>query len=130
MNERAESGFPGSVPEILISTMHHAQDGRSRLMTTKSSNSPYPTRVIAEILKMSQTVVVEQLHKLGYPSRLDVCDSLYKRNENDPFFKVIVTGDKKWIVYNNAERRRSWGRQGERPLSTPKAEFYQKKVML
>jgi hypothetical protein len=36
MNERAKSGLPGSVSEILISTMHHAQDGRSRLMTTKS----------------------------------------------------------------------------------------------
>jgi hypothetical protein len=36
MNERAESGLPGSVPEILISMMHHAQDGWSRLMTIKS----------------------------------------------------------------------------------------------
>jgi histone-lysine N-methyltransferase SETMAR len=73
---------------------------------------------------------VEQLHKLGYTSLLDVCDSLYKRNEKDPFFKGIVTGDKNWIVYNNVERKRSWGRQGERPLSTPKAELHQKSVML
>jgi histone-lysine N-methyltransferase SETMAR len=33
-------------------------------------------------------------------------------------------------VYNNVERKRSWGRQGERPLLTPKAELHQKKVML
>jgi histone-lysine N-methyltransferase SETMAR len=66
-----------------------------------------------EILKISQTAVVQQLHKLGYESRLeiefqlqsglDVCDSLYKWNENDPFLKRIVTGDKNWIVYNNVE---------------------------
>jgi hypothetical protein len=36
MNERAETGLPGSVPDILISTLHHAQDGLSRLMTIKS----------------------------------------------------------------------------------------------
>jgi hypothetical protein len=61
------------------------------------------TLVIVEILKISQTAIAEQLHKLGYASHLDVCDSLYKRNENDPFFKGIVIGDKNWIVYNNVE---------------------------
>jgi histone-lysine N-methyltransferase SETMAR len=94
------------------------------------NNTRYKTRVISEILKISQTAVVEQLHKLGYASRLDVCDSLYKRKENDPFLKGIVTGNKNWIVYNNVERKRSWGRQGERPLPTPKVELHQKKVML
>jgi histone-lysine N-methyltransferase SETMAR len=49
---------------------------------------------------------------------------------NDPFLKGIVTGDKNWIVYNNVERTRSRGRQDERPLSTPKAELHQMKVML
>jgi histone-lysine N-methyltransferase SETMAR len=83
-----------------------------------------------EIFKISQTAVSKQLHNLGYASLLDVCDSHYKRNENDPFFKRIVTGDKNWIVYNHVEQKRSWGRQGERPLSTPKAELHQKKVML
>jgi histone-lysine N-methyltransferase SETMAR len=33
-------------------------------------------------------------------------------------------------VYNNVERKRSWGRQDERPLSIPKAELHQKKAML
>jgi hypothetical protein len=60
MNERAESGFPSSVPEMLISTMHHAQDGRSRFVevhdeqikTLIENNTRYTTRVIAEILKI------------------------------------------------------------------------------
>jgi histone-lysine N-methyltransferase SETMAR len=33
-------------------------------------------------------------------------------------------------MYNNVERKRSWCRQDERPLSTPEAELHQKKVML
>ena len=39
--------------------------------------------------------------------RIDVCDSLLKRHENDPFLKRIITGDEKWVVYNNVKRKRS-----------------------
>ncbi|XP_046819198.1 histone-lysine N-methyltransferase SETMAR-like [Vespa crabro] len=43
--------------------------------------------------------------------RVDVCDSLLKRHENDPFLKRIITGDEKWIVYNNVKRKRSWSKK-------------------
>jgi histone-lysine N-methyltransferase SETMAR len=112
--------------------MHHAQEvDDNQIKILIENNQRYTTRVIAEILKISQRAVAEQLHELGYASLLDVCDTHYKRNENDPFLRGIVTGDKNWIVYeyNNVERKRPWGRQGERPLSTPKAELHQK-VML
>jgi histone-lysine N-methyltransferase SETMAR len=58
-----------------------------QIKTLIENNPRNTTRVIAEILKISQTAFVEQLQELGYESRLDVCDSLYKRNENDQFFK-------------------------------------------
>ena len=51
---------------------------------------------------------------LGSARRLGLCDMLLKRNANDPFFKEMVTGDKKWIVYDNLLRKRScWSRQGK-----------------
>ena len=31
--------------------------------------------------------------------------SLYKRNERTPFLKQVVTGDEKWFIYNNVERK-------------------------
>jgi len=37
---------------------------------------------------------------------------------------------KKWIVYINVERKRSWGKQYEPPLTAPKAGLHLKKVML
>ena len=37
------------------------------------------------------------------------CDSLLKRNESVPFLKQIVTGNEKWILYNNVEWKRLWG---------------------
>ena len=39
-------------------------------------------------------------------------------------------GDEKWILYNNVERKRSWGKQNEPPPTTPKAGLHPKKAML
>ena len=39
-------------------------------------------------------------------------------------------GDEKWILYNNVEWKRSWGKQNEPPPTTPKASLHPKKVML
>jgi len=41
-----------------------------------------------------------------------------------------VTGDEKWIIYNNVERKRSWGKRNAPPLATPKPGLHSKKVML
>ena len=35
-----------------------------------------------------------------------------------------------WILYNNVERKRSWGKWNEQPPTTPKAGLHPKKVML
>lgn len=118
-----------------------------QIKTLIENNQRYTTREIAEILKISNSTVFEHLKKLGCVNRLDVwvphdlseknlmdrisiCDSLHKRNENDPFLKRMVTGDEKWIVYNNVVRKRSWGKRDEPPLPTPKAGLHPKKVML
>ena len=101
----------------------------------------------ANILKISKSSVENHLYQLGYVNRFEVwvpcklrgknldrissCDSLLlKRNENILFLKQIVTGDEKWILYNNVERKRSWGKRNEPPPTTPKAGLHPKKVML
>ena len=65
------------------------------------------------MLNMSKSTIHEHFVKLSYINRFDVwvphdlteknlmdrisiCDSLYKRNEETPFLKQVVTGDKKW----------------------------------
>jgi histone-lysine N-methyltransferase SETMAR len=59
--------------------------------------------------------------------RIDICDLLLKREESDPFLKRIITGDEKWIVYNNVKRKRSWSRRDEPAQSTSKADIHKKK---
>jgi len=85
------------------------------------NNPRHTTRDIAEKLHISRMSVIRHLKTLGYINRYDVwvphnlteknlmdrisiCDSLLKRNENNPFLKRIITGDEKWIVYINVEK--------------------------
>lgn len=42
----------------------------------------------------------------------------------------MITGDEKWIVYNNVERKRSWSRRDDSPQTSSKAELHPRKVML
>ena len=46
-------------------------------------------------------------------SRMDACESLLNRNKIDPFLKRMVTGDEKWVTYDNVKRKRSWSKSGE-----------------
>ena len=86
---------------------------------------------------MSKATIHEHFVKLDYINRFDVwvphdlteknlmdrisiCDSLYKRNKETPFLKQVVTGNEKWIIYNNVERKRSWGKRNV-PPSHPKS---------
>ncbi|GFV25186.1 histone-lysine N-methyltransferase SETMAR [Trichonephila clavipes] len=54
-------------------------------------------------------------------------ESLLKRHENDPFLKRIITGDEKWVVYNNVKRKRSWSKKDEPAQTISKADIHQKK---
>ncbi|XP_025264338.1 histone-lysine N-methyltransferase SETMAR-like [Camponotus floridanus] len=51
--------------------------------------------------------VPHQLKEIHLTKRMNVCDQLTKHEENDPFLKRMITGDEKWIVYNNVSRKRS-----------------------
>lgn len=62
--------------------------------------------------------------------RINACDSLLKRNEIDPFLKRMVTGDEKWVTYENNSRKRSWSNRGEPVQTIAKPGLTAKKVLL
>ena len=115
--------------------------------TLTENKERYTTRETADILKISKSSAENHLHQLGDINCFDVWvprklseknlrdhisagNSLLKRNENVPFLKQTVTGNEKWILYNNVERKRSWGKGNEPPPTTSKAGLHPKKVML
>ncbi|XP_039762017.1 histone-lysine N-methyltransferase SETMAR-like [Pararge aegeria] len=108
------------------------------------ANRRITTREIGERLNLSNSTVYGHLKGMDLTSKLDVwvphvlternlcrrvdaCDSLLKRLENDPFLKRIITGDEKWVVYNNVKRKRSWSRKDEPAQSVSKANIHQKR---
>ncbi|XP_011053166.1 PREDICTED: histone-lysine N-methyltransferase SETMAR-like [Acromyrmex echinatior] len=101
---------------------------------------------IARELGIDKTVL-NHLHKTGYKKKLNVwvprelsvknmidriniCDTLLKRNEIEPFLKRMITGDEKWITYDNRTRKRSWIKEGEKAQAIAKPGLTTKKVML
>jgi len=120
---------------------------QDKVRTLIDTNKRYTTREIADVLQISKTSVANHLHQLGYISRLDmwvphelseaylikrisVSDSLWKREENDPFLKRMITGDEKWIVYNNIQRKRSWEQRNKLPQIISKPGLHPNKIML
>ncbi|XP_043062966.1 histone-lysine N-methyltransferase SETMAR-like isoform X1 [Drosophila yakuba] len=98
------------------------------------------SRDIAQEMGVSHQTVLNHLQKAGYKKKLDVwvphdltqknlldrinaCDMLLKRNELDPFLKRMVTGDEKWITYDNIKRKRSWSKAGESSQTVAKPGF-------
>ena len=78
---------------------------------------------IVRELGIDHKTVLNHLHKVGYKKKLDVwvpyelsirnmmnriniCDTLLKRNEIEPFLKRMITGDEKWITYDNSTRKK------------------------
>lgn len=102
---------------------------------------------IAEALNINHMTVWNHLKKAGYEKKLDVwvphaltqrnlidritiCETLLRRNELEPFLKRIITGDEKWVKYENIKRKRSWSKAGDPPQTTSKPGLTAKKVML
>ena len=50
--------------------------------------------------------------------RINICDTLLKRNEIEPFLKRMITGDEK-CTYDNPTRK-SWIKKGEKAQAIAK----------
>ena len=67
-------------------------------------------------------------HNLG--QRVNTCLSLHAKYEKKDFLWKIVTGDEKYIYYENAKRKKSWVDTGQPSTSIPKQGIHLKKVLL
>jgi histone-lysine N-methyltransferase SETMAR len=63
-------------------------------------------------------------------SRVSICNSLLIRQNNEPFLHRIITGDEKWVLYENPKRTRQWLSPGQTPVPTAKPGLHPKKALL
>ena len=116
------------------------------VLATKTERKTRQTRELAEELDISKSTVHEHLVSLGYTSRYNVwvpyklseknCLDRYfnremplKWNESMPFLKTLVTGNEKWIAYDNVVRKRSRCLSNESQKEQPQ-DIHVKKAML
>jgi len=52
------------------------------------------------------------------------CEMLLTRNKRKGFLHCIVTGDEKWIHYDNPKKRKSWGPPSHASTSTAKPNIH------
>jgi len=63
-------------------------------------------------------------------TRVTVCVSLFVRHKELSFLNSIVTGDEKWISYNNVVREKSWYLSSEPCQTVEKVAIHPKKALL
>lgn len=102
---------------------------------------------LAKRLNVDHSTVIRRLHELGkiqkegkwiphklsdenIASRITICLSLLNRHKQKSFLHRIVTGDEKWIYFDNPSRKRSWVNPGEPSTSMPKRNIHDHKVLL
>ena len=102
---------------------------------------------MSNVLKIPKTTIHRCLKKMGMVSKLNVwvpheltkrnrlermivCMSLLARNKHEPFLKRLVTGDEKWILYENPEWKRSWSQRNQPPQRCAKPGLHPRKVLL
>ncbi|GFY20144.1 histone-lysine N-methyltransferase SETMAR [Trichonephila clavipes] len=111
---------------------------------------------ITEIIEVDQHVsnhsidhktVLSHLSKVGFKKKLDVwvlyqltpkkimdristSEALAKQNEIGPFLKRIVTGDEKWITYDNIVQKRWCSKRGEAAQMVAKPGLTSRNVLL
>ncbi|UYV68994.1 SETMAR [Cordylochernes scorpioides] len=110
-------------------------------------DSSQTQEVLAETLGVTQQAISNRLKVMGMvqkqgnwvpyelkPGNIErhicTCELLLKRQNRKGFLHRIVTGDKKWIHYDNPKRRKSWVKPGHASTSTAKPNIHGKKLML
>jgi len=73
------------------------------------------------------------LHELSKDKknrRRDTALTLLLKFRKKDFLHNIITGDEKWILYDNPKRKKSWVDPAQLSTSTPKPNIHAKKVFL
>ena len=86
-------------------------------------------KVMGMIQKQGNWVPYE-LKPRDVERRFFTCEQLLERQKRKGFLDRIVTGDEKWIHYDNPKRRKSWVKPGQPSTSMAKSNIHGSKLML
>ncbi|CAK9820034.1 Histone-lysine N-methyltransferase SETMAR [Anthophora quadrimaculata] len=134
LDDKPRSGRPSGVDDNIVRAL-------------VENNTRITTKEIAEKLNIDNSTAFHHLKYLGFTSKLDTwvphslteknkldrvsaAISLLGRHEKESFLDRFVTGDEKWILYSNVQRKRTWKQAGENAEPVAKAGLHPLKVLL
>ncbi|GFT99875.1 histone-lysine N-methyltransferase SETMAR [Trichonephila clavipes] len=111
------------------------------------NNSHLTSKEIAEEFGIHHTTVGDHIKSLGLvvkrsncvpyelteknlSDRVRMCSSHLIRLNMEPFLEKLITGDKKWIVYENIKRKKYYCKPGTSSATIPKPSIHHQKVQL
>ncbi|XP_078051815.1 histone-lysine N-methyltransferase SETMAR-like, partial [Augochlora pura] len=86
--------------------------------TLRAQVGANPCQTIAELpntLKQPWSTIQEHLNQIGKESRAGVW-----RHHTEAFFDSLITGDEKWVLYDNPKRKRQQLSPNKSPRSIAK----------
>ncbi|GFX21853.1 histone-lysine N-methyltransferase SETMAR [Trichonephila clavipes] len=110
------------------------------------SNPHLTSQEIVEEFGIHHTTVGDHIKSLGYvlkrsvwvpheltgnnfPDRVRMCSSHLIRYNVEPFLDKLITGDEKWILYENIKRKKSYCKPETSSATVPKPSIHQRKVL-
>jgi histone-lysine N-methyltransferase SETMAR len=111
------------------------EDSRLTTRELASELSVSPTtisnrlRAIGKVQKVGKWVT-HKLSEINMAQRLNTCVFLSSGKKRRVFLWKIVTGDEKWIYFDNQLNSKKWLSPDQAPMFIPKPQVHQKKSML
>lgn len=134
LNDMPRSGRPVQFDEDALKSLVEADPRLTIQELSRSLQSTWSTvqRHLHQIGKKCRQGVwtPHELSESNKDQRRTICTSLLTRLNSDPFLNRIVTGDEKWILYDNVKRSRQWLSANQAPRPTSRPTLTMRKVLL
>ena len=134
VSDRERSGAPQKVTNnelqaLLDQNSCQTQNELAQQLGVTQQDISIRLRQMGKILKEGKWVP-HALSEKNKNDRLEKCLNLYNKQHRKSFLWKIVTGDEKWIFYDNPKKRKHYVDPGQPTTSTPKRNIHSSKVML
>ena len=116
--------------EELISTDPSLSTRELALRLSVSNSTVYDRlKALGKVQKLGKWVP-HKLSEMNRLTRLNTCAFLLSKQKRKSFLYKIVTGDEKWIYFDNSSNKKQWLDPSQKASHVPRPEIHQKKVML
>jgi len=126
----AEKFADGDLEQLLDENPCHTQVELATALGVTQQTISVWLKKLGKIQKEGHWALPHVLSESNKARRCDTALSLLSRFKRKDFLHKIVTGDEKWVFYDNPKKRKSWVNPDEPSISTAKSNIHGKKILL